>query len=118
MARRPLKGETDASKKPPPRGEVAAPQSAEGTVGSLHIAVSQRIVGLHNYNSRMSLDTVRDEIERLARDAGTEMESKDRAHLREHLERATGLTIAELAERGGSGCWNTELASISGALRV
>jgi mannitol-1-phosphate/altronate dehydrogenase len=46
----------------------------------------------------MALDAVRDEIQRLARDAGTEMESRDRAHLREHLEHATGLKIAELAE--------------------
>jgi len=43
-------------------------------------------------------DMVRFEIGRLATDAGTPMESKDRARLREHLEAATGLTIAELAE--------------------
>ena len=70
------------------------PQPAE----NLHIAVSQRIVGLHNNQRLMPLDTVRFEIERLLRDAGTPMESKDRARLREHLETPTGLLNAELAE--------------------
>ena len=65
---------------------------------NLHIAASQRIVGLHNNQRLMPLDTVRFEIERLVRDAGTPMESKDRARLREHLESATGLSIGELAE--------------------
>ena len=46
----------------------------------------------------MPLDTVRFEIGRLAHDAGTAEESKDRARLREHLESATGMSIAELAE--------------------
>jgi len=46
----------------------------------------------------MTLDAVRLEIERLAKYAGTQAESKDRARLREHLESATGLGIAELAE--------------------
>ena len=65
---------------------------------NLHIAAIQRIVGLHNNQRLMTLDAVRLEIERLALYAGTEAESKDRARLREHLESATGLGIAELAE--------------------
>jgi hypothetical protein len=79
------------SKKPPAGKDDAPPEN-------LHIAVSQRIVGLHNNNRRMTLDAVRFEIERLAGDAGRRMESKDRARLREHLESATGVTIGELAE--------------------
>ena len=80
-----------ASKKPPARKSTEPPEN-------VHIAVSQRIVGLHNNQRLMALDTVRFEIGRLAHDAGTAMESKDRARLREHLESATGLSIAELAE--------------------
>jgi hypothetical protein len=79
------------SKKPPAKKSAQPP-------ANLHIAVSQRIVGLHNNQRLMPLDTVRLEIERLVRDAGTAMESKDRARLREHLESATGLPIAELSE--------------------
>ena len=65
---------------------------------NLHIAASQRIVGSHNNQTRMPLETVRFVIERLVDRAGTPGEPKDDAHLREHLERATGLSIAELAE--------------------
>ena len=62
------------------------------------IAAVQRIVGLHNNHRLMTLDAVRLEVERLAKYAGTQAESKDRARLREHLESATGLSIANLAE--------------------
>ena len=79
------------SKKPPAKKSAQPP-------ANLHIAVSQRIVGLHNNQRLMPLDTVRFEIGRLAHDAGSAMESKDRARLREHLESATGLSIAELAD--------------------
>jgi hypothetical protein len=75
-----------------PASKAAAPAE------NMHIAAVQRIVGLHNNQRLMKLDMVRFEIGRLATDAGTPMESKDRARLREHLEAATGLTIAELAE--------------------
>ena len=79
------------SKKPPAKKSAQPPEN-------LHVAVSQRIVGLHNNQRLMSLDTVRFEIERLVTDAGTAIESKDRARLREQLESATGLSIAELAD--------------------
>jgi hypothetical protein len=75
------------SKKPPARQPTPPPEN-------LHIAVSRRIVGLHNNQRVMPLATVRSEIGRIAKDAGTEMESKDRAT---HLESATGLTISKLA---------------------
>ena len=65
---------------------------------NLHVAAVQRIVGLHNNHRLMTLDSVRLEIERLAKYAGTQAESKDRARLREHLESATGLSITNLAE--------------------
>ena len=79
------------SKNPPARKSTEPPES-------LHIAITQRIVGLHNNQRLMKLDMVRFEIGRLATDAGTPMESKDRVRLREHLEEATGLSIAQLAE--------------------
>ena len=65
---------------------------------NLHIAAVQRIVGLHNNHRLMTLDAVRLEIERLTKYAGTPAEAKDRVRLREHLESATGLSIAELTE--------------------
>jgi hypothetical protein len=80
-----------ASKKPPARQTAQLPEN-------LHIAAIQRIVGLHNNHRLMTLDSVRLEIERLAKYAGTQAESKDRARLREHLESATGLSIADLGE--------------------
>ena len=46
----------------------------------------------------MPLNRVRFVIERLVADADTPAEWKDNARLREHLERATGLSIAELAD--------------------
>jgi hypothetical protein len=55
---------------------------------------TKRIVGLHNSNRRKTLDTVRFENERLAGDAGTQMESKERGRLRKHLESAIGVSIA------------------------
>ena len=82
-----------------PRRPIAGSKAGEtSTPENLHIAVSQRIVGLHNNNRRMTLDAVRFQIERLAGDAGTPMELKERARLREHLESATGVSIAVLAE--------------------
>ena len=80
-----------------PSKKLPAKKSAQPPA-NLHIAVSQRIVGLHNNQRLVSLDTVRFEIARLVHDAGSAMESKDRARLREHLESATGLSIAELVE--------------------
>ena len=63
----------------------------------LHRAVCQRIVGSHMNDRRMPLDRVGYVIDRLAEHTYTAAETKDNARLREHLERATGLTISELA---------------------
>ena len=54
--------------------------------------------GAHCNDNRMPLNRVRLVMERLVTEAGTLAEWKDNARLREHLERATGLSIAELAK--------------------
>ena len=65
---------------------------------NLHIELSQLIVCKHHHQPRIPLDRVKRILERAAKDAGKRVESKDNALMREHLERATGLSIAQLAE--------------------
>lgn len=73
------------SKKPPAK---QSPKRSE----SLHIAAIRGIVGRH-HNQPMPLVTVRSVLDRALDDAGTPMESKDNARLREHLERELGLSL-------------------------
>ena len=76
----------------PPAGTGPAPAE------NLHIAAIQRIVGKHRNNLRMPLESVRYWINRALEDSGGTAESKDLARMRAQLERATGLSIAQLAD--------------------
>jgi len=80
-----------ASKKPPASKSVHPPEN-------LHIAAIQRIVGKHRNNLRMPLENVRYWINRALEDNAGTAESKDLARMRDQLEHATGLSIAELAD--------------------
>jgi len=79
------------SKKQPTRPSAKPPEN-------LHIAAIQRIVGKHHNQLRMPLATVRSVLDRALDDAGTPMESKDNARMREHLERDLGLSLTEIVE--------------------
>jgi hypothetical protein len=61
----------------------------------LHIAASIKIVAQHRNIPGMTVDTTRDEIQRLATGSG---ETPEDIRLRVHLERSTGMKIKDLAK--------------------
>ena len=81
---------------------MAARKTKGGSGGpspeTLHIAVTQRIVGKHHNQLRMPLKTVRFVLDKALREAGTTIESRDDVRMREQLERDIGLSLAEIVE--------------------
>jgi hypothetical protein len=64
---------------------------------ALHIAACLRVVAKHKNMPSISVDGARDVIKRLALYGDTDAELKSDVLLREHLHRATGMPLAELA---------------------
>lgn len=64
----------------------------------MHITLCQKIIAKHRSMRKVSVSAARDDIGRLALYANTHAETREDLALRGHLERATGLPIAQLHE--------------------